>query len=141
MIKIEELRIGNCVINKKANKIIEITGLSDLNIVEFCKNGKRLTLKNDEIEPIPLDEFLVNQLVDKGILSKDNSKKDEFFFPSNNSTYALVYDRNDESYYIGLSATDNISAYSRISRPFYQYHKLQNAYYTVYNKEIRKITS
>lgn len=139
MINIEELRIGNCVINKKTKKIIEIIGLSDLNIVEFYNNGKRLKLKNDEIEPIPLDDFLVNQLVDIGILNKDNS--DEFFFTGNKSTYALVYDRSDESYYIGLSTTDNISPYSRISRPFYQYHKLQNAYYTVYNKELRKITS
>lgn len=141
MINIEELRIGNCVINKKTKTIIEIKGLSDLNTVEFYNNGKRLTLKNDDIEPIPLDDLLTNQLVDIGILSKDNSKKDEFFFPGNNSTYALVYDRNDDSYYMGLSATDKISAYSRISRPFYQYHKLQNAYYTVYNKELGRITS
>ncbi|WP_312391118.1 hypothetical protein [Chryseobacterium sp.] len=141
MINIKELRIGNCVINKKTKKIIEIIGLSDLNTVEFYNNGTRFSLKNDEIEPIPLDDHLANQLVNIGILSKDNSKKDEFYFSGNNSTYALVYDRSNESYYIGLSATDNISAYSRISRPFYQYHKLQNAYYTVYNKELGKITS
>ncbi|MDR6526193.1 hypothetical protein J2787_001563 [Chryseobacterium rhizosphaerae] len=67
----------------------------------------------------------------------DDRKKEFVFFPGKNSTYALVYDRSDEGYYMGISSTDKISAYSsRISRPFYQYHKFQNAYYnTIMNLE------
>lgn len=140
MINIRELKIGNFVVDIKQKKIIEIIGLSDLNIVEYYdNNGNRSTLTNSEIDPLHLNDNLMMQLVDHGVLSPDNSRKHVFYFPSNNTTYALLYDQESDEYYIGISATDHISSHSRVTRPFYEYHKLQNSYNVVYNKELKKI--
>lgn len=139
MINVEQLRIGNFIISKPLNKIIEVTGISNQNYIEYEDRGNRLKVSAKDVFPIDLKDDIIKQLVNAEIIFADHGRKDVFFFPGKTTTYGLVYDSEKEEYYIGLSANDGNKEYMRLTRTFFEYHKLQNAYYVVYDTEIKKI--
>lgn len=142
MIDLKELRIDNIVFNDKLNKQIEICGIiKDKHILtigntidEFDEFG------GDDISPIILDQETINKLENNSIIQfhKTNKQGDHiYYFNGQTATYFLVYDNKSPSFFIGMIDVNLPEGYRRLTKPFYSLHRLQNAFYTIYDKELK----
>ncbi|GEM_PF-2376686 len=138
MINITELRIGNYIVNTIKKKIIEIIGISNEGFIEYFENEIRKKIDITNLEPLYLSDDLIDQLVNIGILLKDFDSKDIYYFAHSTSTYFFVNNKNE--YFVGMIDTNLPEDYRRITRPFKEYHKLQNAYLAIYNKELLRFS-
>lgn len=135
---IEELRIGSIVVEKVNNKIIRLCSISDDGHVTYKNEHKiSIQLKQDDIEPLFLSDDILKQIIKQGVIQKAVRKKGLYNFPNKLSTFFLVYHQVDKNYFIGMTDTKLPEKYRRISRPFLEYHKLQNAYNTIYDSELK----
>ena len=78
-------------------------------------------------------------MIQHEILNAINGKDIFFYFPGRTRTYFLVYDKAEKNYYIGMADADEPENPRRVTRPFIEFHKLQNAYRTIYDQEMKNL--
>jgi hypothetical protein len=139
MIDFTELRIGNTVYIPETKTPIIVRGISEQGFI-ITKNefNEYENVSLEQTEPLILTQNYIDKLLNHGIiLNIDNNNI--FHFAGLTATYFLVYDEDEENFFIGMIDTELPEKYRRITRPFIEFHKLQNAYYTIYNKELKKV--
>jgi len=143
MINIEELRIGSFVVdttstsNKVIVKILSVSYEGYLIVKNSSKTPTKVLIES--IEPLIITKDLLSQISDHGVLIKNPRKKNYYFFPNKSETYFLVYDKNEDNYFMGMIDLSLPEKHRRLTRPFYEYHKLQNAFKTVYDLELKEL--
>ncbi|RKS98648.1 hypothetical protein [Flavobacterium sp. 123] len=137
MVEIEELRIGSLVVDAINNEIIRVSGVSDNDYITIRKNGKEENIDIKNIEPLYLVDTLINQLIKFSIIQKNPRQKNKYYFSGNTTTYFLVHLIDKDQYLIGMLDTSLPEGYRRLTKPFYEYHKLQNGFKMIYDKELK----
>lgn len=144
MIDIQELRIGNLIYSKVNPKLkkyhaMRVTGLSTSGTLD-TKNSKHScnNVSINDIHPFPITTALIKGMIERGLLQVIPESKNIYYFPGKSQTYFLVYDKNDKKYYMGMVDVNlPKSNPRRVSKPFTEFHKLQNAYRVVYEEEMK----
>jgi len=134
MIKTNELRVGNWIYSKVYNKPMQVSGVYNNGDIDITKDidpiDRREESKN--FEPLLLNDEVISILESRSLLVRE---KNLFYFPGNRTTFFLVHLEDETNFLIGMIDTDLPEGYRRITRPFTEMHKLQNAYFMIYDKE------
>lgn len=140
MISIEELRIGNIVFNIKTSLPIRISGVSDEGyVLTRDENNSINQIQVVDINPIIMDSSLIQEIKNQGIVQQDIRNRHIFYFPGQTTTYFLVYDNDNDNFFMGMIDVKLPEGYRRLTRPFNEYHKFQNAFRTTLNIELKKL--
>jgi hypothetical protein len=137
---VEELRIGNIVFDKRNQIPIIVAGISDEgHIITRDKNGLASQIEIINVGSIAMDSNLIQAIKNQGIVQQDYNRENIYLFPKQTSTYFLVYDSEEYQYFMGMIDVNLPEGYRRLTRPFYEYHKLQNAYKTTFDIELKRL--
>ena len=137
---IKELRIGSIVVDKKDNSVIRISTISNEGYI-LGDNSKKAVYKIliEDLEPLDLDPKVLDQIIEQGVLLKMPRKKYIYYFPDKSTTYFLVFDNKAQNYFIGMIDLNLPEKHRRLTRPFYEYHKLQNSFNVIYDAELKRL--
>lgn len=141
MIDITEFRIGNIARNKKDNKAFRIVGLrEDGKVYANNEQGTYEEYNVNDIDAIPLTDKILHTLDGDSILDydrKSTKKRLVYFFGSKSQVYFLVNDRDRGGFFVGMTDVSDKSGYRRLTQSFNNYHQMQNAFYVVYQHEMK----
>lgn len=143
MIDIQELRIGSLIYSKtdptkNIYSPMQVTAISDNGTLD-TKNSKQncSNVSVQDINPLPITNPVIKVMVAHNLIHIIPGRKNFYYFPGKSQTYFLVYDKNGKNFYMGMADADEPTKPRRVSRPFTEYHKLQNAYRMVFDQEMK----
>lgn len=136
-----ELRLGNWIFSKIHKHPIQVQGIRRNGDIDITQPKDAVDTYSDStnFEPLYLNSDRIKILEQKGILRKKPKTKNHYNFQGATTTYFLVNINNEEeeNCFIAILNPNLPEGYSRVTRPFVSVHKLQNAFYTIYDKELQ----
>ena len=137
MIEVQELRIGNVVSSDKLEKTVKVCGTSQEGFILVDNDSGTLEkIDKDQISPLDLNENTIQLLQRKSIITESGNL---YYFNGLRTTYFLVYDDQEANFFMGMIDTNLPEGYRRLTRPFSTFHKLQNAFYVIFDRELKSI--
>ncbi len=128
MIKKQELRYGNLVLDDKNNEVI-VAQIRRVTIITKAKISPEKTLKYDEIFPVPLKQW-----IEKNEYKIQEEKPSENHF----ELYKYVYIGNFKIWFLDGAGFSVNKIYDRGTRFFNSLHYLQNVFLFNTGRELLK---